>query len=188
MTDGEKDKAAEAYKRMQKQQRELEKKSAWLGIATSVAGALVAALTGVAFFREFPPGNFLSSRRISTTELEQLSSQVRGLDKQVEALTVQPPPTAGLENVALQRVEARLAAAEEKLALVDKAIIDNPERAMSLPLLRRDMESLRSDIQLARLEMERVFDLMKWFVGGLAAAVLGAIGWLFTSREKKPTL
>jgi hypothetical protein len=62
---------------------------------------------------------------------------------------------------------------------VDKVILEKPARTLEVHLLRSEVEKVRADYQSAELraakDIERVYDLTKWLVGGVLIAVVAAI-------------
>ena len=59
-------------------------------------------------------------------------------------------------------------------------ILAEPQKAIELPLLKRDFQSLQQqldrDLNSLRAENARVYDLMKWLVGLMALVSLSLIG------------
>jgi hypothetical protein len=65
---------------------------------------------------------------------------------------------------------------------VDKlnaALLTTPDKALAVPLIRKDLDDFRlanqRDIDSMRLEMGRAYELNKWLIGFLLAAVVGTI-------------
>jgi hypothetical protein len=82
-----------------------------------------------------------------------------------------------------QKIDARLEELGRQLKIVkmiELAITENPERAMSIPILRKDIDLLRKnvvdDIGATRKEIDRIYDLGKWFIGLMATMAIGVMG------------
>jgi hypothetical protein len=74
---------------------------------------------------------------------------------------------------------------EKRVSVIEKAVIDNPERALQLTLLSREMENLkityRSDQESIRKEIERIYDFNKWFIGLMFTMALSVVGLAVTN-------
>jgi hypothetical protein len=80
---------------------------------------------------------------------------------------------------------------EEKL---EQTILANPSKALEIPLMQRDLESLRAsqqaNILAVKESVDRIYDINKWLLGGMAVSVIAlAIGNFFKaaapSNEKR---
>ncbi len=77
------------------------------------------------------------------------------------------------------------------LQALENALTVNPEKALAVPILRKDLDnvekSLRSELQQTRNEINRMYDLNKWFIGlmfTMAVSVLGiAISSFFNRND-----
>ena len=82
--------------------------------------------------------------------------------------------------VRASQVEERITQFNQRLAKLENIILDDPEKAVALPLLRRDIKALEQqsgrDMESMRAENARVYDLMKWLVGLMALVSLSLIG------------
>ena len=70
------------------------------------------------------------------------------------------------------------------------AITGTPEKAVTIPLLKKDVDDLRlstqRDIDSLRGEMARSYDLNKWLIGLILAAVLGMlVNSILQSRNQR---
>lgn len=110
----------------------------------------------------------------------------RSRDTLAQALTATKPQTRAPTNkeVALLRVEvgslrSDVATMQTSLDALNSALLTSPDKALSIPLLRKDLDDFRAanqrDVDSIRLEMGRAYDLNKWLMGFLLAAVLGMI-------------
>lgn len=104
-------------------------------------------------------------------EVSSLRTAVEDLDEQMSA-----PGSTPSDEDDLARDVARLRQAVER---VEAAILDDPDRALQLPLLRRDIDEVRDslDDSIAALnrDIDRQYDLMKWVVGTLAFGMIGLV-------------
>lgn len=81
-------------------------------------------------------------------------------------------------------VSAKLDEIEKRLATMEKSISDNPEKALSVPMLRKDQDNLSKNFDANRIafaaEIARVNDLQKWILGSIGGVLVTAIAGLFT--------
>jgi hypothetical protein len=69
---------------------------------------------------------------------------------------------------------------EERMARIEGLILADPLKAIELPLMKRDLQSLQSqlerDLKAVREETSRVYETIKWIVGLMGFVSLGLIG------------
>ncbi len=92
-------------------------------------------------------------------------------------------PTEAAISLRLNAVETRLEEISRKLGLIEtieRAVSDNAERAMSILLLRRDIEGLEQNVASAivsnQAAIDRLYDMSKWFLGLIATIAIGLLG------------
>ncbi len=76
-------------------------------------------------------------------------------------------------------ISKSLAAQGASIESLNRAFLSDPERALSIPLLRKDVDQIRAgnqhDIDALRDDMKANLDLNKWLIGLIAAGVVGTI-------------
>jgi hypothetical protein len=115
--------------------------------------------------------------------------QIDDIRRQVQLLR---PSTSGPQPPTSPDVSAinkRLDSLEQSQAQLNAIILPSPEKAVAIPMMRRDIDDLKSNnAQVAdalKREIDRVYDLNKWIIGGLGAGVLSlAVSQFFRRREK----
>ncbi|MGA8809379.1 MAG: hypothetical protein WB973_16030 [Thermoanaerobaculia bacterium] len=79
-----------------------------------------------------------------------------------------------------QRLDSRLTDVDTRLKLIETAIVADPQKALTVPLLRRDLDSLQQqvvrDVTAINAENSRAYDLMKWLIGLMAIVSFSLIG------------
>lgn len=79
--------------------------------------------------------------------------------------------------------------AAQRLAILENAVLDDPEKALNLVLVRREVAELRSAIATSETtiqrELSRVYDLTKLAVGAIFGMVLGVLGLVLTQLLPK---
>ncbi len=77
----------------------------------------------------------------------------------------------------------------EIVEVIEQAINDSPERAMSIPILRKELDLLKSDVVEAvdalRAEIDRIYDLGKWFLGLMATMAIAVMGLVIGNLIKR---
>ena len=79
----------------------------------------------------------------------------------------------------IDSIKSDIKIVQTSLDKLNSAILTTPEKALTLPLLRKDLDDLKiqdqRDVDAIRLEIGRAYDLNKWLIGFLLAAILGTI-------------
>ncbi len=74
------------------------------------------------------------------------------------------------------QTEIRLLNLEKKLGAIEQTILDNPTKALQLPLLRRDLEAVKETTVQAnattKQAVDQIYDLNKWLLGSMAVGVI----------------
>lgn len=97
-----------------------------------------------------------------------------------------------IDRGAIHATKVELSAdAALRLAVLEDAVLDNPEKALNLVLVRREVAELRSAIATSETtiqrELSRVYDLTKLAVGAIFGMVLGVLALVLTQLlPKKP--
>lgn len=80
----------------------------------------------------------------------------------------------------MAKLSSQLEAVRKSQDALNEAILENPSKALSVPMIRRDLDTLdknyREGIQRVREEVERMYDLNKWFIGLMFTMALGVLG------------
>jgi hypothetical protein len=131
-------------------------------------------------------------------EVGRLAAEVeaRGLSGGTTEITRGLVATRKSLEAVLQRqrqFELQVGNGGQRLLKLESIILDNPEKALALPLLRAEIARVERqairDFDAVRLENARAYDLMKWVVGMTGAVSFGliglAVGNLF-KRESRP--
>jgi len=77
-------------------------------------------------------------------------------------------------------VRADLTALDKRIQGIETAILDNPSKAISIPLLRQELETVKVDAQKEAdsqtKQIDRIYDQNKWFIGLMFTMAIGLIG------------
>ena len=126
--------------------------------------------------------------------LQTLEAQVADLRDELNK-TKQVIATTAAGNVQvqfarqLQQVTNDLRKLEEKQGRIEKAILANPAKALEIPLIQRDIEAIKASQQSAgavlKDSVDRVYDLNKWLLGGMAVSIMAlALSTLLPTKRK----
>jgi hypothetical protein len=83
-------------------------------------------------------------------------------------------------NKRVMTASKRLASTRAEMVKLDKIILTTPDKALSVPLLRRDLDNQiaasHDDIAAVENDVNRQYDLMKWILSSLGLGVLAMVG------------
>jgi hypothetical protein len=106
-----------------------------------------------------------------------LAQVLSGMKSQTDAPT--SDKDIALLHGEISSLKSDLTTTRSNVDALDAALLNTPDKALSIPLLRKDLEDFRlanqRDVDSIRLEMGRAYELNKWLMGFLLAAVLGMI-------------
>lgn len=89
----------------------------------------------------------------------------------------------------LDKLDTSLIHVGAKLSKLESVILENPSKALEMPLLRKDIDNLKSghnsELASIRQEIERVYDFNKWFLGLMFTMAVGVLGLAITNFLKK---
>jgi hypothetical protein len=159
--------------------------------ATLVAG-VVTIYTGYRTFahNEEPPPRPSADIMALLARTEQEARDIERMSKAIEAIeaskgTIADPKIA----IKLAHVEAGQADLQQRMKALEDSLIATPATSLALPLLRKDLDTLRERMQANELDSKererRSTDTMKWIFGLVAALITGVIAQWFGSRFKK---
>lgn len=115
--------------------------------------------------------------------------------RQATAALVSIAGGKGTNESVMRTLDGRLSKLDTRLAALEEAIMTNPSKALALPLLRKDVDTMaeryRTDISVVRDEVGRVYTLTQWFIGLMFTIAIGvftlAIGNLRRAEPKTET-
>jgi hypothetical protein len=161
----------------------------WMELTSGIAGVASAAAIAFAFY-----GFFNSNSRTSTItsksyeEIQTLQQQIveiknenERLSMALNSITFSKTNQASTDAVTqIAALHADVQTLGKRVDELDDAIMDDPTKALSVPLLRRDLESLKSDYQRdsdsSAKQIDRIYDQNKWFIGLMFSMAIGLIG------------
>lgn len=114
-------------------------------------------------------------------KIADLVDDVSVLKVQVAELTKVPQSVA--VSAKLQELDAKLTALDAKMIALHNAIMASPEKALEVPMLRRDLLALQNQYESATRSLEReitrAYDTIKWVIGTIVLGILGLAAGVF---------
>ena len=153
----------------------------------SVAAALVAMVAGIfgAFFTTARPEALgtayivtATNERIAalTKDLAELQRQNQQLSEQLKNIS---PKGTSLPNADVAKLTVRLGSVETQLKALDDAIDQTPDKILAVPILRKDLDDLkdsyRQNVTATQVQIDRVYDQNKWFIGLMITMAVGLL-------------
>lgn len=163
-------------------------KSEWIIAAASSIAALIA---GVATFFVGSTRLFHTPSTVGSTDIEfvqrietlrkalaEQASLVEHVSSRVNAIA-QPPPESQLA-IQMATMRADVESLDKRLKAIEQAVVDSPGKALSVPLLRQELEAAKAssqrDLEAQAKQIDRIYDQNKWFIGLMFTMAVGLIG------------
>ncbi|ULQ46355.1 hypothetical protein JN531_014800 [Flagellatimonas centrodinii] len=130
------------------------------------------------------------ARKPESLELKALKAELAFVRRQTDEIAkvteelAAPDPSASI-TLEQQKLATAVATVDERLQRIEAAIVESPERALSIPLLRKDLDEssrrLEEYREASRAEVGRLYDQQKWMLGGIGTVLLAVIGGAITT-------
>ncbi|WP_273454981.1 hypothetical protein [Nevskia ramosa] len=122
------------------------------------------------------------ANRSLASDLVEFRERLEAAEKRIKVISA-PVPGVSV-SAEQQKLAAQLQSVDERLKRIETAILDSPERALSIPLLRKDFDEGSKRIEeyrtANRVDVDRLYDQQKWILGGIGTVLLGVIGGAIT--------
>jgi hypothetical protein len=109
-----------------------------------------------------------------TAKFEQIAGQVKAIDERIKSLSSLPKEDA--LNMEIQGIKTSTAELTAKQAKIESVILENPLKALEMPLLRRDLEGVKqlqaSAYDAVKKDVDRAYDINKWLLGTMAVSIV----------------
>lgn len=129
----------------------------------------------------------LNKQYATVNELDSLKNQISDFRK---AIAVVPPAIEGQQRLEIAAIDAKISSVSKRLEQLESAISNDPVKALSLPLLRRDYENLSRTLVQDRAsykeDMSRIWQFLFLILSGVGSIGVGISVWLFRSANNKP--
>lgn len=85
-------------------------------------------------------------------------------------------------------MEVKVDDIQKKISTLNNILGNSPEKAMALPLIKKDMESLSTSLKVmsdySDKQLERFITLFYWIIGVLAAGIISIAAGLYFGLKK----
>ena len=135
----------------------------------------------------FPdPSNFATIAQVDELRAYIAQAQER-LDAALRAAGT-PVNSDASQVLEISVLKASVKSVDERLSVLERSISENPEKALSIPMLRKDQENMVKAIDGNKLEVSaeltRIYDQQKWILGGVGTVLFALVTALFSALFK----
>jgi hypothetical protein len=128
---------------------------------------------------------------IGGRSLTNFDSQTEVLDKRLDSLLNLFEPKNNSRKIVIYDTITRneylndIKKVKEDLVKINNVILDNPEKALTIPLLKKELNDLRTNIDknqdIINSDIARIYDLFKWVGGLIFTLILSLLGLAFSN-------
>ena len=162
-----------------------------LGTTVALVASIAAGLGGFLITRSGPTRppaevyaneveRLIASSEANAAQLRNVLIELRKNQELVDEITKATPAT-----LRVARLSTELDSLQAQMMQLDDAIGQSPEKALAIPLLKKDVEDFkdtyRHDMDSTQGEINRVYDQNKWFIGLMFTLALGILGLTVTN-------
>jgi uncharacterized protein YhaN len=133
-------------------------------------------------------------------QLDKLTQDLKRIDKSLEQFASQhgkpPDNSESIRQIALLRqdlgaLKYEISTIHTSVDRLNDALMTTPDKALMAPLLKKDVDDLKissqRELDSVRGEMARAYDLNKWLIGLILAAVLGLLANAMIQSKSRAT-
>lgn len=127
------------------------------------------------------------NRQRSLSEFNNLKGEVDSLRAALSSLQI--PSSQEQQSSRITFLESDVTSIDSRLKLLETAISNSPERALAVPMLRKDHDALSKIVSdnanAVKADYDRLWGLLVLFLGTSASAVALIGGWFLKDVSKK---
>jgi hypothetical protein len=138
------------------------------------------------------------SSQDQSAKIAELQAKVEELNRQLISLAATPRGQQQPTDAALAVIEKKLDSDSERISKFEQLFLSDAERLITVPLLQRDIKSIKDDLPTIREQVKGLSGLVtetsgqnRWVIGtlafGMLALVLPAVRSLLTSGKPDET-
>jgi len=120
----------------------------------------------------------ISDIRFFIAKLLQQEDIINNIKKQLDALTKPDTTTDVGAQIALTRSDVEVL--DSRIQILEDGLLENPEKALAVPLLRKDIQqieySYKENLAAMSMNLDRLYDQNKWFIRLMLTMAIGFIG------------
>lgn len=122
------------------------------------------------------------------TQIQQTQGELEKINSQVKVLSQAPDETKFAAQVS--GLNNSVNSLQERFTKIEALLVQDPTKALEVPLMRKDMETLKESNQTAfanlRQDIDRTFNLLLVSILALAVAILAPALSNLIGRKEKP--
>ncbi len=166
-----------------------DKASMAAAIVSLVAGVIAGSITFTSKKLLIPPVELAmtSQEQAVRQQITKVQSEISILKAHVTGLTTVPQSVK--ISAKLKELDAKISLIDDKLDVLNKAIMASPEKALEIPMLRRDVLALQKQYENATTSLEReitrAYDTIKWVVGTIVLGIIGLVASVFLRGKRE---
>lgn len=114
----------------------------------------------------------LMLQRIDSLKISQIDFYLDSLNSKIDKLTIINTDSLnrlGVANIEILNQKQQISDLKAGLENLNKIILDNPEKAISIPLIKQQIDNHKEhydkEFQYSKDEIARVYDMNKWIIG-----------------------
>ena len=119
-------------------------------------------------------------------ELQDLQREVIALQQQVDTLAQNNKNS--IKDSEIKQLQDSINTLSQRLEAIETVILNNPAKALEITLLRQEIDNLQlsyqQDLNSTRVEIDRIYDLSKWFLGLILTMALSLVSLVVTDYLK----
>ena len=173
-----------------------EKLNKWTNLVAGMSSSMAVAVTVAMAAGFFGQNTNLSRKELTAkiytveTKYEEQISNISAINKEIEKInsglkSVSNLPEGAEWKTETSKISQDVSLVTERIKALEDALTINPAKALAVPILRKDLDntekSLRSELAQTRLEIERMYDQNKWFIGLMFTIALSVLGMAVSS-------
>lgn len=165
-----------------------------LALAGVLIGALFAFPPVIAYLERTPTATLIADKTPTLTATSskptstimpgtntsinsEISSLRTGIDELTRKIDILEENSDSLNIISIKNDINKI---NNRLTILEDVIYDDPQKALSLTLLQRDLQSLRADSQkdivVTQQKIDNINDSVKWILGIMLSIILGLLG------------
>jgi hypothetical protein len=118
---------------------------------------------------------------LTESKFNNLEARLRALEASGNKAKVFSHNGQGLAPV---KIAANVESLNTQMNALSSAILASPERALAIPLLRKDIDGISKRMEEIRIQgksdMDRLYEQQKWMLGGIGTVLLAVAGGAIT--------
>lgn len=165
-----------AARKQSAQRKKLVQVTNGLAVASAAVGAALSLVVSLNFDKEAPVATrdiqFEALARFTAVRIQTLQQRIADIQLVLEQSSKPSDPKTDQQVKALLARISELEAREERL---ERSIVGNPQKALELPMLRKDLDQIKDandqSIAMMKESISQIYDLTKWLLGTLVVGI-----------------